>query len=114
MCKSWKQPLAEMQENIVYIRSKVMGPFSGPDTSGTMCTKPLFCISISYKTYQTNNIILKSKWEYHGQEVSANKQRNTKSMKTEHLNNMGTIISLNPCHPTKYLVNRGIYIDNTE
>jgi hypothetical protein len=31
----WKQPLAEMQGNAVYIRPKVVGPFSGPYASGS-------------------------------------------------------------------------------
>jgi hypothetical protein len=31
--KSWKQPLVEIQEKTVYIRPKVVGPFSGPYVS---------------------------------------------------------------------------------
>jgi hypothetical protein len=33
--KSWKQPLAEMQEKTAYIRPKVVGPFPGPCASGS-------------------------------------------------------------------------------
>jgi hypothetical protein len=33
--KSWKQPLTEMQENAVYIRPKVLGPFPRSCTRGS-------------------------------------------------------------------------------
>jgi hypothetical protein len=43
---SWKQPLAEMQGKVVYIRPKVVGPFPGPCASGSnMHRAALFSLS---------------------------------------------------------------------
>jgi hypothetical protein len=33
--ESWKQPLAEMQENVAYIRPKVVRPFPGTYARGS-------------------------------------------------------------------------------
>jgi hypothetical protein len=35
MGKSWKQHLAKMHRKVGYIRHRVVGPFSGPYTSGS-------------------------------------------------------------------------------
>jgi hypothetical protein len=46
--KSWKHPLAEMQENAAYIRPKVVGPFPGPCVSGSYVHRvaPFFAAAV--------------------------------------------------------------------
>jgi hypothetical protein len=46
--KSWKQPLAEKQEKTVYIRPKVVRPFSGPCATGATCTRLPFFLNKSH------------------------------------------------------------------